>query len=61
MALVLENIPWVSRMMKGVFKLRPSLPKYTVTYDVTILLNYMTECLLIGKIPWSYILIKWLR
>jgi len=34
--------PLVSRVMKGVFKQRPSLPKYTVTYDVAILLNYMT-------------------
>ena len=28
-------------MMKGIFKLRPSLPKYTVTYDPDVILKYM--------------------
>ena len=27
--------------MKGIFKLRPSLPRYMVTYDVNIVLNYL--------------------
>ena len=31
----------VSRMIKGIFKLRPSLPKYIVTYDPDIILQYM--------------------
>ena len=31
----------VSRFMKGVFRLRPSLPKYTVTYDPDIVLDYL--------------------
>ena len=34
--------PTVSQMMKGIFKLRPTLPKYTVTYDPDIVLRYMT-------------------
>ena len=29
----------VSRMIKGIFKLRPSLPKYIVTYDPDIILQ----------------------
>ena len=33
--------PNVSQMMKGIFKLRPTLPKYVVTYDPDIILNYM--------------------
>ncbi|XP_057294577.1 uncharacterized protein LOC130623096 [Hydractinia symbiolongicarpus] len=32
----------VSRLIKGVFKLRPSLPKHTVIYDPDVILNYMT-------------------
>ena len=31
----------VSRMIKGIFKLRLSLPKYIVTYDPDIILQYM--------------------
>ena len=31
----------VSRMIKRIFKLRPSLPKYVVTYDPDIILQYM--------------------
>ena len=30
-----------SRIIKGIFKLRPSLPKYVVTYDPDIILQYM--------------------
>ena len=33
--------PNVSQMMKSIFKLRPTLPKYVVTYDPDIILNYM--------------------
>ena len=32
---------YVSRMLRGIFKLRPSLPKRVVTYDSNILLKYM--------------------
>ena len=35
--------PLVTRLLKGIFRLRPSLPRYTVTYDVGILLNYMSS------------------
>ena len=31
----------VSRFMKGIFRLRPSLPKYTVIYDPQIVLDYL--------------------
>jgi len=31
----------VSRLIKGVFKLRPSLPKHTVIYDPNIVLNFI--------------------
>ena len=31
----------VSRMLRGIFKLRPSLPKHAVTYDPNIMLKYM--------------------
>jgi len=35
--------PLVIRLLKGIFRQRPSLPRYTVTYDVGILLNYMSS------------------
>ena len=31
----------VSRMLRGIFKLRPFLPKHIVTYDPNIVLKYM--------------------
>lgn len=33
--------PLVTRFMKGVFETRPSLPRYSETWDVTIVLNYL--------------------
>ena len=33
--------PLVRRFMKGVFILRPALPRYNVTWDVNIVLNYL--------------------
>ena len=35
------NQPLIQRLMKGIFKERSSLPKYTVTYDVKIIFDYM--------------------
>ncbi len=35
------KLPVVSRFMKGIFRLRPSLPKYTVMYDPQIVLDYL--------------------
>ena len=31
--------PLVCRLLKGMFRERPSLPRYTVTYDANIVLN----------------------
>ena len=33
--------PNVSPMLKGIFRLRPSLPKYVTTYDLDIILGYI--------------------
>ena len=33
--------PLVKKVMKGIFRLRPSLPRYTVTYDVQVVLDYL--------------------
>ena len=33
--------PLIQRLMKGMFRSRPSLPRYTVTYDVQIVLSYL--------------------
>ena len=35
------KLPVVIRFMKGIFRLRPSLPKYTVIYDPQIVLDYL--------------------
>ena len=33
--------PTVCRLLKGVFKERPCLPRHTVTYDVNVVLKYI--------------------
>ena len=33
--------PLITRLLKAIYKQRPSLPKYTVTYDVNIVLEYL--------------------
>ena len=35
--------PLVSRFMKGVFETRPSLPRYGETWDVNLMLNYLSS------------------
>jgi len=32
---------FISRFMKGIFNLKPPLPRYTKTWDVNILLKYL--------------------
>ena len=35
--------PLVCRFMKGVFETKPSLPRYTETWDVNIMINYLAS------------------
>ena len=47
--------PDVSKMLRGIFKLRPMFPKYTVIYDPDIVLNYMksipdNSCLMLEQL-----------
>ena len=41
--LTFGNQPLVRRFMSGIFKLRPALPRYTETYDVNIILDYLAK------------------
>ena len=34
------ELPLVCRFLKGVFNLRPALPKYSTTWDVSVVLKY---------------------
>ena len=36
------NHPLIVRLLRGMFKQRPSLPRYTVTYDVAKVLQYIS-------------------
>ena len=36
--------PIVSRIMKGVFETRPSRPRYSVVWDVNLVLRYLCSC-----------------
>ena len=39
--ITIGNFPSVKRFMKGVFALRPSLPRYEFIWDVNIVLDYL--------------------
>ena len=43
--------------MKGIFRSRPSLPRYTVTYDVQIVLSYLealSDCVSISLADFKF-------
>ena len=40
-AVSIGSHPLVCRFMRGVFNLRPSIPRYTHMWDVSIVLNYL--------------------
>jgi len=57
--------PLIQRLMRGVFKQRPSLPKYTVTFDVKTMFDFI-ESLDIDnsnlEMPCSYAMFtKWTK
>lgn len=37
-----ENLYLVSKFMKGVYNLKPPLPRYTFTWDISVVLNYLS-------------------
>ena len=39
----LGNHPFISRFLKGIFNLRPALPKTSVTWDPAIVLNFLKK------------------
>ena len=47
--------PIITRMLKGIFRKRPALPRYVTTYDPDIVLNFLKA------LPsWENITLKWL-
>ena len=42
-SLPVGQLPIVKRFMKGIYELRPSLPKYTATWDLSTVLNYLRK------------------
>ena len=45
------NHPLISRLMRGIFQLRPALPKYTTIWDVGQLLEYLKSLPLRADLP----------
>ena len=37
------NIPFIARFMKGIFNLRPPVPRYQFTWDVKQVLSYLSS------------------
>ena len=47
--------PIIVRMQKGILRNRPALPRYMVTYDLDLVLNFLKS------LPsWNNITLKWL-
>ena len=42
-SLPVGQLPIVKRFMKGIYELRPSLPRYTATWDLSTVLNYFRK------------------
>ena len=50
--------PLVSRMLKGIFKLRPSLPRHTVTFDTNVVLKYISGLPPNGHLDLEFLTLK---
>ena len=48
----------VSRLMKGIFRKRPALPKYTVQWDVGIVFRHFMSCSELGEISLEFQVMK---
>jgi hypothetical protein len=44
--------------MKGVFVIKPSRPKYTCTWDVSIVLNWLEKCFSLQNLPLKELTMK---
>ena len=50
--------PLVSRLLKGVFHVRSPLPRYSETWDVSMVLRYLTSLKLTGEISLKALTLK---
>ena len=50
--------PLVTRYMKGIFEIRPALPKYSEIWDVTVVLNYLKTFVLVTALPLKELTLK---
>ena len=52
------KVPAVRRFMKGVFRLRPSLPRYSCIWDVNIVLDFLKVFYPNEELPLSHLTLK---
>ena len=52
------NAPLIKRFMKGVFELRPSLPRYTYIWDVSIVLEFLSHYFPLEDLPLNVLSFK---
>ena len=50
--------PLISRLLKGIFKLKPVFPKYSFTWDVSIALNYIAKLFPLEKLSFATLTLK---
>ena len=56
--ITIGNFASVKRLLKGVFEIRPSLPRYVVIWDFQIVLDYLRIFSPLGDIPLSHLAYK---
>ena len=57
-ALKFGEHPLVIRYMKGIFEIRPALPKYSEIWDVTVVLNYLKTFEKVSELPLKELTLK---
>lgn len=52
------QLPIVKRFMKGIYELRPSLPRYTATWDLSTVLNYFRKRVSVSELSLKELTLK---
>ena len=52
------KLPLVKRLLKGIFQIRPSNPRYNCTWDVKLVLNYLESLSPLAEINFKYLTLK---
>ena len=52
------QLPIVKRFMKGIYELRPPLPRYTATWDLSTVVNYFRKGVSVSELSLKELTLK---